>query len=71
MSPDTVRPEGIRVDEIRFLGPDWVVHRGTLWGQRVAKEGGAARPFETRYFDVLVRTNGEWKVAYRMWSDSR
>jgi uncharacterized protein (TIGR02246 family) len=35
----TVRPEGIRVDEIRFLGRDWVVHRGTLWGQRAA-EGG-------------------------------
>jgi hypothetical protein len=44
---------------------------GTLWGQRIAKEGGAATPFETKYFDVLVRTNEEWKVAYRMWSDSR
>jgi ketosteroid isomerase-like protein len=68
----TVQPEGIRVDEIRFLAPDWVVHRGTLWGQRVPKAGGQPVPFETKYFDVLQRSDGgEWKVVYRMWSDSR
>jgi uncharacterized protein (TIGR02246 family) len=68
----TVRPEGIRVDEIRFLGPDWVVYRSTLWGQRVPTAGGEPTPFETKYFDVLTRPpGGEWKVAYRMWSDSR
>jgi uncharacterized protein (TIGR02246 family) len=68
----TVRPEGIRVDEIRFLGPTWVVYRGTLWGHRVPTAGGEPTPFETKYFDVLIRTDdGEWKVAYRMWSDSR
>jgi uncharacterized protein (TIGR02246 family) len=67
-----VRPEGIRVDEIRFLGPNWVVYRGTLWGQRLPTAGGEPTPFETKYFDLLGRADGgEWKVAYRMWSDSR
>jgi uncharacterized protein (TIGR02246 family) len=68
----SVRPEGIRVDEIRFLGPNWVVHRGTLWGQRLPNAGGAPAPFETKYLDLMHRSDtGEWKVAYRMWSDSR
>jgi ketosteroid isomerase-like protein len=68
----SVLPEGMRTDEIRFLGPNWVVYRGTLWGQRVPKAGGEPVPFETKYFDVLTRADGtEWKVAYRMWSDSR
>lgn len=67
----STRPEGIRVDEMRFLGADWVVYRGTLWGQRVPLAGGEPTPFETKYFDVLQRSAGEWKVAYRMWSDSR
>jgi len=68
----TVRPEGIRVDEIRFLGPTWVIHRGTLWGQRLPKGAGEPTPFETKYLDVLHREgDGAWKVAYRIWSDSR
>jgi uncharacterized protein (TIGR02246 family) len=68
----TTRPEGIRVDEIRFLGPNWVVYRGTLWGQRIPRTGGEPVAFETKYFDLLARSDGgEWKVAYRMWSDSR
>ncbi len=68
----TLRPEGLRVDEMRFLGRDWVVHRVTLWGARIPIGGGAPEPFETKYFDVLHRVeDGEWMVAYRMWSDSR
>jgi uncharacterized protein (TIGR02246 family) len=65
-------PEGITVDEIRFLSPAWVVHRSTLRGQRVPKAGGDPLAFETKYFDVLHRTeSGRWEVAYRMWSDNR
>jgi ketosteroid isomerase-like protein len=71
-SPYTVRPEGITVDEMRFLGRDWVVHLGTLRGQRIPKAGGEPTPFETKYFDLLHRTEGgRWEVVYRMWSDNR
>ena len=66
------KPEGITVDEIRFLSPAWVVHRSTLRGQRVPKADGDPLAFETKYFDVLHRTeSGRWEVAYRMWSDNR
>jgi ketosteroid isomerase-like protein len=71
-APYTVRPEGLTVDEMRFLTPDWVVHRGTLRGQRIPKAGGDSVPFETKYVDLLHRTaDGGWEVAYRMWSDNR
>jgi uncharacterized protein (TIGR02246 family) len=68
----TARPEGLSVDEVRFLGPEWVVQRTTLRGRRVPKAGGDAVPFETKYLDLLHRAaTGRWEVAYRMWSDSR
>jgi ketosteroid isomerase-like protein len=68
----STRPEGIRTDEIRFLSRDWVLYRGTLWGQRIPVTGGSPVPFETKYLDLLHRADGrEWKVAYRMWSDSK
>lgn len=71
-APYTVRPEGIAVNELRFLGPTWVVYRSTLRGQRVPKAGGDPVPFETKYVDLLHRTDsGRWEVAYRMWSDNR
>jgi uncharacterized protein (TIGR02246 family) len=66
------KPEGVNVDEIRFLGPAWVVHRSTLRGQRLPKAGGDPVPFETKYFDLLHRhESGRWEVVYRMWSDNR
>jgi ketosteroid isomerase-like protein len=68
----TTRPEGITVDEIRFLSVDWVVYRSTLRGQRVPRAGGEAVPFETKYHDLLHRkSDGSWEVVYRMWSDNR
>lgn len=70
-SPYTVRPEGIAVDEMRFLGREWVVYRSTLRGQRVPRAGGEAVPFETKYVDLLHRTADGWEVAFRMWSDNR
>jgi len=71
-SPYRIRPEGIAVDEMRFLGLDWVVYRSTLRGQRVPKAGGEPAPFETKYVDLLHRTEaGRWEVAYRMWNDNR
>ena len=71
-APYTARPEGITVDEMRFLTPNLVVHRGTLRGQRIPKAGGDAVAFETKYMDVLRRTDaGRWEVVYRMWSDNR
>jgi uncharacterized protein (TIGR02246 family) len=66
------KPEGIAVDEVRFLSPTLVAHRSTLRGRRLAKDSGAAAPFETKYFDILSRTDsGRWEVVYRMWSDNR
>ncbi len=71
-SPYSVRPEGIAVNELRFLGPTWVLYRSTLRGQRVPKAGGDPVPFETKYVDLLHRTDsGRWEVAHRMWSDNR
>jgi uncharacterized protein (TIGR02246 family) len=68
----TVRPERISEDEIRFLGQDWVVYRGTLSGQRIPKAGGEAHQFATKYFDLLHRKpDGRWEVVYRMWSDNQ
>ena len=70
-SPFTLRPEGISVDEIRFLGDSWVVYRSTLRGQRIPKAGSDPVPFATKYFDLLERgENGNWRVRYRMWSDN-
>jgi ketosteroid isomerase-like protein len=70
--PYTVRPEGIKADEMRFLSPTWVVYRSTLRGQHVPKAGGDPVPFETKYVDVLHRGDaGRWQVVYRMWSDNR
>ena len=70
--PYTVRPEGVTVDERSFLNPSWVLYRSTLRGQRIPIAGGAAVPFETKYFDLLHRTGaGRWEVVYRMWSDNR
>lgn len=67
----SVRPEGIHVDEVRFLDRNWAIYRSTLRGQRVPKAGGEPSPFETKYFDVLHRPdNGRWEVVYRMWSDN-
>jgi uncharacterized protein (TIGR02246 family) len=67
----TTKPEGIAVDEIRFLDGGWAIYRSTLKGQRIPKAGGAPQPFETKYFDVLQRSpEGRWQVAYRMWSDN-
>jgi ketosteroid isomerase-like protein len=71
-SPFTARPEGITVNEMRFLSPGWVIYRSTLRGQRVPKAGGDPVPFETKYMDLLHRTDaGRWEVVYRMWSDDR
>jgi ketosteroid isomerase-like protein len=68
----TTRPTGLSVDEIRFLSPDLVIHRTTLTGERIPKVGPPGVPFETKYLDLLRRTNaGRWEVVYRMWSDSR
>ncbi len=70
-APYSVRPEGITVDEMRFLTPGWVVYRSTLRGQRVPKAGGGPTPFETKYVDLLHRVEGgRWEVVYRMWSDN-
>ena len=70
--PYAVRPEGIKIDAMQFLGPTCVVHRSTLHGQRVPKAGGAPVAFETKYVDLLHRTEtGRWEVSYRMWSDNR
>jgi uncharacterized protein (TIGR02246 family) len=70
-SPYAVKPSGITVDEVRFLGADWAVYRSTLSGVRIAKADGASTPFETKYFDVLQRgADGQWRVAYRLWSDN-
>jgi hypothetical protein len=66
------KPEGIVVDERRFLGPAIAVQRSTLRGQRVARDTIMATPFETKYLDVLRRSpDGRWEVVYRMWSDNR
>jgi ketosteroid isomerase-like protein len=71
-SPYAVRPQGISVDEMRFLSPDWVIQRSTLRGQRVPKAGGEPIAFETKYVDLLHRTGpNDWEVAFRMWSDNR
>ena len=67
----TVRPEGIAVNEMRFLGTEWVVYRSTRRGQRVPRAGGDAAPFETKYVDLLHRTADGWEVVFRMWSDNR
>jgi ketosteroid isomerase-like protein len=70
--PYSVRPEGISVDEMRFLTATWVLYRSTLRGQRIPKSGGDPVAFETKYVDVLRRNEtGRWEVAYRMWSDNR
>jgi uncharacterized protein (TIGR02246 family) len=70
--PYTLRPEGIAVDEMRFLTPDWVSYRSTLRGQRVSADGGNASPFETKYVDLLHRNAaGKWEIVSRMWSDNR
>ena len=71
-SPYRVVPEGVTVNELRFLTADWVVYRSTLRGQRVPKDGGAPVLFETKYVDLLHRAaGGRWEVAFRMWSDNR
>jgi ketosteroid isomerase-like protein len=67
----TTQPQGIALDEIRFLAPDWVVYRTTLRGQRLPKGGGDPVPFETKYVDLLHRVRNDWEVAFRMWSDNR
>jgi uncharacterized protein (TIGR02246 family) len=68
----TARPQGVVVDETKFLSPDWVVYRTTLRGQRVPKAGGEPTAFETKYVDLLHRTaTGSWEVAFRMWSDNQ
>jgi uncharacterized protein (TIGR02246 family) len=71
-APYSTQPQGITVDEMRFLSPTIVAYRSTLRGQRVPKAGGAPFSFETKYFDLLRRTStGDWEVLYRMWSDNR
>lgn len=68
--PYTIQPEGLTIDAIRFLTPDWVSYRTILRGQRVPKAGGPGTTFETKYVDLLHRTaDGSWEVVYRMWSD--
>jgi ketosteroid isomerase-like protein len=70
--PYTTRPEGITVDEMRFLTTDWVQYRSTLRGQRIPKAGGDPVGFETKYVDLLHRkSDGKWEVVSRMWSDNR
>lgn len=70
--PYSVEPQGITVDEIKFLSPSWVIHRSTLRGRRMPKSGGEPTPFETKYLDLLHRLEGgDWQVAFRMWSDNR
>ena len=70
--PYTIQPEGLAVDGVRFLTPDWVSFRTILRGQRVPKGGGPGTPFETKYVDLLHRTpDGGWEVVYRMWSEDR
>lgn len=71
-SPYSVRPEGITVNEMRFLSAEWVLYRSTLRGQRILKAGGDPLPFETKYVDLLHRSGSHrWEVVYRMWSDNR
>lgn len=71
-APYSTQPQGITVDELRFLSPTLVAHRSTLRGQRVPKAGGPPVAFKTKYFDLLRRTSaGDWEVLYRMWSDNR
>jgi ketosteroid isomerase-like protein len=68
----STRPEGITVDEMRFVSSEWVVYRSTLKGQRVPRAGGDPTPFETKYMDLLHRNaQGRWEVVYRMWSDNK
>jgi ketosteroid isomerase-like protein len=68
----TMVPSGITVDEMRFLSPTLVVYRSTLQGRRVPQGGGTPTDFETKYLDVLRRSeSGRWEVVYRMWSDNR
>jgi ketosteroid isomerase-like protein len=70
-APYKTKPEGVVVDETRFLTFDIVVQRSTLRGQRIARESGAQTPFETKYLDVLRRSvDGRLEVVYRMWSDN-
>lgn len=71
-TPYVVQPQGIAIDEMRFLSPSLVVYRTTLRGQRVPKTSGQSVAFETKYVDLLRRQpSGEWEVLYRMWSDNR
>jgi ketosteroid isomerase-like protein len=71
-APYSTQPQGITVDELRFLSPTLVAYRSTLRGQRVPKAGGPPVAFETKYLDLLRRTSaGDWEVLYRMWSDNR
>jgi ketosteroid isomerase-like protein len=70
--PYTIRPEGITVDETRFLSPTLVVYRSTLRGQRIPRASGEPSAFETKYVDLLRRSpSGRWEVLYRMWSDNK
>lgn len=71
-SPYTTQPQGIDVNELRFLSPTWVLYRSTLRGLRTPKSGGTPVPFETKYVDLLHRMpTGDWEVVFRMWSDNR
>lgn len=47
-----VKPEGVHVDEIRFLAPGWVVYRSTLRGRRLPKAGGDRRSLGSRLSHV-------------------
>jgi len=46
------RPQGVTVDEMRFVMPTLVAYRSTLRGQRVPKAGGAPVPFECAFIST-------------------
>jgi ketosteroid isomerase-like protein len=70
-TPFTVKVTKLAMDEVTALAPGVAACRSTLSGERTLKTGGAAAPFETKYFDVLEKTpGGKWQFRFRMWSDN-
>jgi uncharacterized protein (TIGR02246 family) len=63
-------PESESEDELSVSG-GFVVYRSTLKGTRSPAAGGAAQPFESKYFDLLRRKpDGSYELARRMWSSN-
>jgi ketosteroid isomerase-like protein/quercetin dioxygenase-like cupin family protein len=63
-------PSSAAEDELQMSGA-FVIYRSTVKGQRTARSGAAAEPFETKYFDVLRRKpDGGYEIVRRMWSSN-